>query len=162
MGPGRENWNIRTYIMTAEGKHEVRIHIDRQPYQSPTPTTGEALYNLADIGKHKELFKEATGDHEDKPVARDHTELHLHQDDHFYSEKEEAEKKVHITVDRVAKTVRAGDWLVSALKAEVGVDAAKVLAQIKPHELVDLDDAAHIKVHDGEKFMSHARTGASS
>lgn len=70
--------------------------------------------------------------------------------------------QAHITVDNVAKTVRAGDWVVSELKQKVGVDAAKVLAEISPTGLTDLDDAAHINVKDGMRFMSHARTGASS
>ena len=69
-------------------KHEVRIHIDREPYESPTPTTGEALYLLAGIPPRRELFREVVGDREDELVPRDITELHLVQDEHFYSEKE--------------------------------------------------------------------------
>jgi len=29
-----------------ERKHQARIHIDQKPYESPNPTTGEALYKL--------------------------------------------------------------------------------------------------------------------
>lgn len=72
------------------------------------------------------------------------------------------DKEVHITVDNEPKTVRAGDWLVSDLKAKVGVDPAKVLAEITPSGLKDLDDTAHIKIEDGQRFMSHARKGGSS
>jgi hypothetical protein len=72
------------------------------------------------------------------------------------------EHEAHITVDNVRKTVRKGDWVVSALKAAVGVDAAKVLAEITPTGLTDLDDTAHIDVKSGMRFMSHARTGSSS
>src|SRR6185312_6491721 len=57
------------------------------PYHSPNPTTGAALYKLADIGHHKELFQEVDGDHEDKLIPRDDTEVHLHNDEHFYSQK---------------------------------------------------------------------------
>lgn len=32
-----------------EHKHEVRIHIDNKPYDSPDPTTGEALYLLGKV-----------------------------------------------------------------------------------------------------------------
>jgi hypothetical protein len=67
--------------------HEVRIHIDREPYRSPTPTTGKALYELAKIGEHRELFREVHRDHEDAVVPRDSTEIHLKEDEHFYSEK---------------------------------------------------------------------------
>jgi hypothetical protein len=67
-------------------KHEVRIHIDREPYLSPNPTTGEALYALGKIAPHKELFREEDGDREDAPVSKDDTRIHLIQDEHFYSE----------------------------------------------------------------------------
>jgi hypothetical protein len=70
--------------------------------------------------------------------------------------------EAHITVDNVPKTVRAGDWVVSDLKKAVGVDAAKVLAEITPSGLKDLDDGAHIQVRDGLRFMSHARSGGAS
>lgn len=65
----------------------VRIHIDREPYESPNPTTGEALYALGGEGKHKELFREVDGNKEDQPIPRDNTVIHLKEDEHFYSEK---------------------------------------------------------------------------
>jgi len=68
-------------------KHVARIHIDREIYESPNPTTGEALYELAQISHHRELFRETGGDHEDRVVPRDATVIHLKQDDHFYSQK---------------------------------------------------------------------------
>jgi hypothetical protein len=69
---------------------------------------------------------------------------------------------VHIEVDGHNKSVREGDWLVSDLKDKVGVDPAKVLAEITPTGLVDLEDQAHIDVKEGMRFMSHARKGGSS
>ena len=66
----------------------VRIHINREPYQSPSTTTGAALYSLAGIEHHQELFREVDGDEEDQPIASDATELKLDQDEHFYSKKE--------------------------------------------------------------------------
>lgn len=70
--------------------------------------------------------------------------------------------KANIIVDNVHHKVRDGAWVVSDLKAAVGVDAGKVLAEITPSGLNDLDDSATIQVRDGMRFMSHARTGASS
>jgi hypothetical protein len=67
--------------------HTVRVHINREPYTSPNPTTGEALYKLGDIAKHQELFREVGGDHEDELVPRGDTAIHLKQDEHFYSQK---------------------------------------------------------------------------
>jgi len=67
--------------------HLVRIHIDREAYESPSPTTGEALYEIAHIPAHRELFREVGGDHEDPLVPRDTAAIRLKQDDHFYSQK---------------------------------------------------------------------------
>lgn len=67
--------------------HLVRIHIDREVFESPDPTTGEALYKLAHVPKNRELFREMSGDHEDEFVPRDETKIDLRKDDHFYSQK---------------------------------------------------------------------------
>ena len=72
----------------AGSEHTVRVHIDRQPYRTETPTTGEALYALADVGAKFELFREAVGDAEDEFIARDQTLIQLTQDAHFYSQKD--------------------------------------------------------------------------
>lgn len=70
-------------------QHTVRIHIDRKPYESPNPTTGHALYKLADLGQHRELFREVGDDNqEDELVPNDDTAIHLHQDEHLYSERD--------------------------------------------------------------------------
>lgn len=65
----------------------ARIHVDREVYESPNPTTGEALYELAHIPAHRELFREVAGDYEDPLVPRDSTVIRLKPDDHFYSQK---------------------------------------------------------------------------
>ena len=81
-------------------EHEVRIHIDRQPYESPDPTTGAGLYVLGKLGSHRELFREADGDHEDELVPNDATPLRLKKDEHFYSERD-----FHIIVNARPKVV---------------------------------------------------------
>ncbi|MGH8291258.1 MAG: hypothetical protein ACREV7_20040 [Steroidobacteraceae bacterium] len=70
--------------------------------------------------------------------------------------------KITIIVDGTKHEVRPGPWVVSQLKAAVGVPPAKVLAEITPQGLKDLEDTATITVHEGERFMSHVRTGGSS
>jgi hypothetical protein len=69
---------------------------------------------------------------------------------------------ITITVDGHEHKVRPGPWVVKDLKAAVGVDPAKVLAEITPQGLKDLADTATIELHQGEKFMSHARSGGAS
>jgi hypothetical protein len=65
----------------------VRIHINRQVFESPNPTSGEALYVLGDVGKHERLYREVGGDNEDKLIRRDDAHVHLKEDEHFYSQK---------------------------------------------------------------------------
>lgn len=79
-------------------------------------------------------------------------------------ELEEARREdlVPITVDGVEHRVRPGKWLVRELKAKLRIDPAKVLAEITPQGLKDLDDNSEIEVHAHEKFMTHARSGGSS
>lgn len=72
------------------------------------------------------------------------------------------DSKVTIVVDDHKFRVHKGTWIVSDLKKEVDVDPAKVLAEITPQGLKDLDDTAKIEVHEGQRFMSHARSGGSS
>ena len=71
----------------ADKHHRVRIHIDRERYESPNPTTGEALYELGHVGKRRELFREVEGDHEDELIEREVAEIRLKEDEHFYSQK---------------------------------------------------------------------------
>ena len=67
--------------------HVVRIHIDRDVFESPDPTTGKALYELAKIPKQHELFRVMQGNHEDELVPRDDTVIDLKKADHFYSQR---------------------------------------------------------------------------
>lgn len=83
----------------AEPNH-VRVHIDQERYESPTPTTAAALYSLASISDGCELFREVTGDREDEAVQRDDAVIHLHQDEHFHSVRE-----YHILVNTRRKEV---------------------------------------------------------
>lgn len=74
-------------IVADAAKHGlVRIHINREVRESPNPTAGEALYALASIPKHEKLYRELAGDKEDERVSRDETEVHLAEDQHFYSQ----------------------------------------------------------------------------
>jgi len=63
----------------------IRIHIDQKPYDSPTPTTGEALYALGNIPAGLDLYREVKGDREDPPIERGPEEVHLHEDAHLHS-----------------------------------------------------------------------------
>lgn len=67
--------------------HLVRIHINREAYKSPNPTTGEALYELGKLPRHEKLYREVSGGEEDKLVPRDDAHVHLEEDEHFYSQK---------------------------------------------------------------------------
>jgi hypothetical protein len=77
-------------------------------------------------------------------------------------EAEAAKHLATIVVDGVDHQVRQGKWVVRDLKAALGIDPAKVLAEITPQGLKDLEDDATIEVHEKEQFMTHARSGGSS
>lgn len=73
--------------MNDQAHQKVRIHIDRVVYESPNPTTGAALYELASIPKHRDLFREEGSDQEDELIPRDEAVVELKEDEHFYSQK---------------------------------------------------------------------------
>jgi len=73
----------------------VRVHIDQHSYHSPNPTTGEALYGLAEIRPEFQLYKEVEGDREDEWVPRDSQEVHVHEDEHFHT----APARPGVTID---------------------------------------------------------------
>lgn len=73
--------------MNDQERHKVRIHVDREVYESPNPTTGVALYELAGVPKHRDLIRELGGEQEDELIPRDETVVQLKEDEHFYSQK---------------------------------------------------------------------------
>jgi hypothetical protein len=85
-----------------ENEHadHVRIHVDREPYDSPNPTTGAALYALGGVAEHHDLFREEGGDEEDELIERRARDVRLKLDEHFYSQ-----KVFTIIVDTEAKEV---------------------------------------------------------
>jgi hypothetical protein len=78
----------------------MRIHINREPQESPNPTTGKALYKLGGVGELFLLFREVQGDAEDVEVARSDDQIELIEDEHFYSAHE-----VTVIVNGKPKTV---------------------------------------------------------
>jgi hypothetical protein len=68
-----------------KGKHQVRIHIDQEGHESPNPTTGEALYKLANVAPGLNLYREVTGDREDRVIPNGPEIVHLEEDEHFHS-----------------------------------------------------------------------------
>jgi hypothetical protein len=71
--------------MEASAKHEVRIHIDQNRFESPNPTTGEALYRLGNVAPGLDLYRELTGDREDKVIPNGVERVHLEEDEHLHS-----------------------------------------------------------------------------
>lgn len=67
----------------AEEKHQVRIHIDEKPHESPNPTIGEALYILGSVPGSHELYLEVEGNEEDQLIPNGPETIHLKQGDSF-------------------------------------------------------------------------------
>jgi len=82
-------------------KHNVRIHIDQHQFESPNLTTGEALYKLAQVVPGLALYREVTGDREDKMIRSGSETIHLKEDEHFHSGASE-KKEITIIVNGTA------------------------------------------------------------
>lgn len=87
-----------------EHNHQLRIHIDQEAYESPNPTTGEALYKLGHVQPCFDLFREVKGDREDPIVENDDEPVHLREDEHFHSGPAQPRKYI-IIVNGQKKTV---------------------------------------------------------
>ena len=91
-----------------EHKHEVRIHIDENRYESPNPTTGKALYKLGNVAPGLELYREVTGNREDKVIPDAPETVHLKEDEHFHSGPPE-KKEITIIVNGTPHEWPKGD-----------------------------------------------------
>lgn len=80
MGPTLENF----MNPSADSQH-VRIYVDRKTYKSRSPTTGEALYELANVPEGRDLFRDLEDDQEDTPIPWNGSAIHLVHDEHFYT-----------------------------------------------------------------------------
>lgn len=63
----------------------VQIHIDQKPFQSPNPTTGDALYRLGHVKPGLWLYREVKGDREDPAIENAPVPVHLKREEHFHS-----------------------------------------------------------------------------
>jgi hypothetical protein len=133
----------------------VRVHIDQNPYDSPSATTGAALYALARIHQGLELFREVEGNQEDQLVANDGHEIHLTQDEHFHSGKD---RKFRIIVNLEEKIVTQRVltfWEVVRLAYPPSADGPNVVYTVTykkaagPHRDGTLDDGQSVEVKNG-------------
>ena len=93
-----------------ERKHpQVRIHIDQKLYHSPNPTNGATLYILGHLAAGLELYREVTGDKEDKPIENGPETIHLKEDEHFHSGAAQ-QKQFDIFVNGRKKIVTAREF----------------------------------------------------
>lgn len=83
---------------------QVHIHIDDKPYESPTPTTGAALYALGHVAEGLVLFRDIPGKEDDDEVPNTNDEIGLHNGDHFRTG-EPGHKEITIIVNARRKTV---------------------------------------------------------
>lgn len=70
--------------------------------------------------------------------------------------------EVPVTIDNRKVEIQAREYVVSQLKAALGVDASRELEQVVGGNLVPLDDNAKIHIRGDEVFISHVRGGGSS
>ena len=90
-----------------EQMHHARVHIDEKPYESPNPSTGEALYKLGHVQAGYDLFREVRGDKEDPIVENDDEPIHLREEEHFHSGPAQPRKyKIIVNGQRKVVTTR--------------------------------------------------------
>ena len=68
-----------------KGKEDVVIHIDKKKVNSPTPTTGAALYILGEVNDKYDLWEEVHGNADDILIPNDNTPINLKNGTHFYT-----------------------------------------------------------------------------
>jgi hypothetical protein len=71
--------------LDAQSRRHVRIHIDQTAHESPTPTTGSALYLLGHVQIGLDLYREVSGDKEDPLIPNGPEVVRLTEDEHFHS-----------------------------------------------------------------------------
>ena len=65
--------------------NQVRIHADQKAYHSLTPTTGADLYELIGVHDGRVLYREVSGNAEDKPIRIDAQHIDLAEEAHFHT-----------------------------------------------------------------------------
>lgn len=84
---------------------QVRIHIDKEKYDSPNPTTGAALYTLGKVMAGLDLYRDERGSgRDDEPIENGPEVVQLKNGDHFHTD---ARKAVTIYINGQAKQVTA-------------------------------------------------------
>lgn len=69
--------------------HEtVSIHIDKNEFKSPNPTTGHALYVLGAVPANYDLFLEVPGPGTDVLIKNDASPVELKNGAHLYTSKQ--------------------------------------------------------------------------
>jgi hypothetical protein len=141
-----------------EEKHKlVHITIEHKHLESPSPTTGEALYDLGGVPAGCKLYRETAGPHEDPPVPRGDEEIHLHDGEKLYFEPDKPEPKtVEIIIDR--RRLQSPRDTTGAALYVLGTVAANYALYLEtdgPEEDEPIPNAATpIRVHRDEKFYS--------
>lgn len=82
--------------------------------------------------------------------------------DDGHSQKPQNHHLVDVNLDGVLRQIEKGEYIVSDLKAKLGVPADYELDIVVAGQFDPLDDNAVIKIKGGEVLVSHVRRGGSS
>ncbi len=135
----------------------VKITINHNHFESPTPTTGAALYDLGGIPAGDTLYRELPGPKDDEPVPHDDRgEIHLSEGDKFYSEVGKPRQTVEIVID--TKHVESPPETTGKalyVLGQVPADYTLFRETAGPREDEPIpNDGTAIHVHKHEKFYS--------
>jgi hypothetical protein len=99
---------------------------------------------------------------ENTRAAADKGGGHEDKGDHGQGKGHDHPHTVAVTIDGQRKKIPPGDYVVSVLKAKLGVPADYDVDQVVHGEFRPLPDTAHVEIKGGEHFVSHVRRGGSS
>jgi hypothetical protein len=66
-------------------QQQVKIHINKEKYVSPNPTTGAALYALGSVPPELDLYRDEGGNGDGELLENGPEAVHLKNSDHFHS-----------------------------------------------------------------------------
>lgn len=90
-------------------------------------------------------------------------EEHKHHEHHKHGDHDKPEPKlVEVTIDGHKREIPGGHYVVSKLKAVLGVPADYELDKVVGREFKELPDGDTVEVVKGEVFVSHVRRGGSA
>jgi hypothetical protein len=124
--------------------------------------TIEQLLKQVAPDRHAELELFVDEEHHERNRKLCDAGIGNHHHVHCRHRHQEHGKKVDISINGKRYRTHTGDNSVEHLRKLGGIPATDILSQLKQGKFEDLDNAAHVKIHGNEIFVSHPPSAGSS